>query len=215
MTTSLLAFAAVAALITVTPGLDTALTVRMALRDGRRAGLAAAAGISAGLLLWGAATGLGITLVFRASQVAYDVLRGAGAVWLVVLGLRSILAARKARDRPEPQAAAADPAVVHGWRGDVPAFRAGLLSNLLNPKIGIFYLTFLPQFVPAGANVLLTTLLLAGVHAVEGIAWLALVAWLVSRAREVMIRGSVQRALERLTGVVLVGLGLRLALERG
>lgn len=223
MTSSLTAFIVVAAIITITPGVDTALIVRTTLRHGRRGGLVAALGVGTGLLAWGLATALGITLLLRASQTAYDVLRVAGAVWLVALGLRTVLTARRSAstdavvaDRADdaPRATSATRTTVRGPRGDLSAYRAGMLSNLLNPKIGVFYLTLLPQFVPAGVPVLPMTMLLAAIHALQALLWLAAVAWLVSRARELMGRGAVRRAMERITGTVLIGLGLRLALER-
>jgi threonine/homoserine/homoserine lactone efflux protein len=210
MTGSLLAFAAVAAVIVVTPGLDTALVVRTTLAGGRRPGVVAALGVFTGLLLWGLATGLGVSLLITASTLAYTALRICGAVWLVVLGVRAIVAARGASD-----AAEVAPDAQRGRRvSSAAAYRAGLLSNLLNPKIGVFYVTLLPQFVPAGTTVLLTTMLLAGILAIEAGVWLVVVAWCVARLRDLLHRGSVRRAMERITGAVLVGFGVRLALQR-
>jgi threonine/homoserine/homoserine lactone efflux protein len=210
MTRSLLAFTVVAAVLTVTPGLDTALVVRTALAGGRRSGLVAALGICSGLLVWGLATALGVSLLVTASSVGYEVLRVCGAVWLVVFGVRAILAARRVSDSP----ASGDEAGRGKRGGAVHAYRAGLLSNLLNPKIGVFYVTLLPQFVPAGASVLITTMLLATVHAIEAVLWLGLVVCFVAGLRELLGRGPVRRAMERVTGAVLIGFGLRLALDR-
>jgi threonine/homoserine/homoserine lactone efflux protein len=208
---SVVAFTLVALVVTLTPGLDTALVVRSTLRDGRAAGVDAALGICSGLVVWGLATALGITVLLHASETAYDALRIAGAVWLVVLGVRTLLdARRRAHDAPDGD----DVAVPSGARNRLAAYRTGLASNLLNPKVGVFYLTPLPQFVPAGAAVLPTTMLFVAIHIAQGIAWLSLVAWLTSRARNVLGRGTWRRASERLTGVVLLGLGLRLAIER-
>lgn len=211
MTGSLLAFAAVAAVVTITPGIDTALVIRTALAHGHGAGVLTALGTCCGLLTWGLATALGVSLLVTASQLGYDALRVAGAVWLVTLGVRTILAARRDRD---DRAAAAAPPPSRTPRPAASSFRAGLVSNLLNPKVGVFYVTALPQFVPAGAPVLATTMLLAAVHVAEGLLWLSGVAWFTARARDLFARGSVRRAMERFTGVVLVGFGLRLALER-
>jgi threonine/homoserine/homoserine lactone efflux protein len=214
---SVLAFTLVAAIVTVTPGLDTALVVRTTLRDGRGAGVDAAVGICSGLVVWGFATALGITVLLRASETAYDVLRVAGAVWLVVLGVRTLLDAR--RHLRDPAAGDADTTAVaalgtRSRRARLTAFRTGVASNLLNPKVGVFYLTLLPQFVPAGARVLPTTMLLVGIHIAQGVVWLTFIAWLTSRARGLLGSGAWRRATERLTGVVLLGLGLRLAIER-
>jgi threonine/homoserine/homoserine lactone efflux protein len=207
---SVLAFTLVALVVTVTPGLDTALVVRSTLRAGRSAGIDAALGICSGLVVWGFATALGITVLLRASETAYDVLRAAGALWLVVLGVRTLLDTRRDAHAGEEIHEAAEVAA----RSRVASYRTGLASNLLNPKVGVFYLTLLPQFVPSGAPVLATTMLFVGIHIVQGIAWLSLIAWLTSRARSVLGRGAWRRASERLTGVVLLGLGLRLAIER-
>ena len=210
MGASILAFTLVALVVTVTPGLDTALVVRSTLRGGRAAGFDAALGICSGLVVWGFATALGITVLLRASQTAYDALRVAGAVWLVVLGVRTLLEARHAAHETGEVDESADRVA----RSRVASYRTGLASNLLNPKVGVFYLTLLPQFIPSGAPVLATTMLFVGIHIVQGIAWLSLIAWLTSRARSVLGRGAWRRASERLTGVVLLGLGLRLAIER-
>ena len=211
MGTSILAFTLVALVVTVTPGLDTALVVRSTLRGGRSAGIDAALGICSGLVVWGFATALGITVLLRASETAYDALRVAGAVWLVILGVRTLREARRAAHDSAGVHESVDHVVA---RSRIASYRTGLASNLLNPKVGVFYLTLLPQFVPSGAPVLATTMLFVGIHIVQGITWLSLIAWLTSRARSVLGRGVWRRASERLTGVVLLGLGLRLAIER-
>lgn len=218
MRAAVLGFSLVALVITITPGLDTALVVRSTLRGGREAGIDAALGVCSGLVVWGLATALGITVLLRASQTGYDVVRVMGAVWLVVLGVRTLLDARRSRDDDDRGLGVANTAVAAGGgrnrRTRLAAYRTGLASNLLNPKVGVFYLTLLPQFVPAGAAVLPTTLLFVAIHITQGIVWLSLVAWLASRARDVLGGGAWRRASERLTGVVLVGLGVRLAVER-
>jgi threonine/homoserine/homoserine lactone efflux protein len=214
---SLVAFTLVAAVVTITPGLDTALVVRSTLRDGRGAGFDAALGICSGLVVWGFATALGITVLLRASQTAYDVLRIGGAVWLVILGVRTLLDARRSvhpSGDEEGTASAPSADTPDQRRRRLASYRNGVTSNLLNPKVGVFYLTLLPQFVPDAAPVLPTTLLFVAIHITQGLLWLAFIAWLTSRARGVLGRGVWRRASERLTGVVLLGLGLRLAIER-
>src|SRR5271168_221709 len=136
---SLLAFVAAASLVTITPGLDTALVLRAAAADGRRAGAWAAAGVGAGCLTWGAAVALGLTALLAASTAAYVALRWAGAAYLLYLGVRLLLAPRSAMQIDTAPTAGAHP------------FRRGLLTNLLNPKVGVFYVSFLPQFIPSGA----------------------------------------------------------------
>src|SRR5579884_1538036 len=203
---SVLAFALVAALLTITPGIDTALVIRNTLQGGRATGLRTSLGICTGLIVWGLLSALGVTAVVTASRVAYDVLRFAGAAYLVFLGVRTLLVARR------DAAPVGAPAIAS--RRSRAAFRTGMLNNLLNPKVGVFYVTLLPQFIPAGASVLGMSVLLAGVHFVEGVIWLSLLTLVVHRASRVMRRAAVRRTLERLTGLVLIGFGARVALER-
>lgn len=202
MTTALLTFAAFAALLTITPGVDTALVIRMSIAGGARRGRLAALGVCSGVVVWGFASAAGITALLSASERAYDTLRIAGALYLIWLGVRALVARRE------------DEGESGGDVSPAAAFRTGLLSNLLNPKVGAFYLSVLPQFIPKGAPVLATSLLLAAVHAVEGILWLFLVASLTARLGGVLRRPSIKRRLEQVTGAVLVAFGLRLALER-
>jgi threonine/homoserine/homoserine lactone efflux protein len=198
-----LLFVGIVALLTITPGADMAMVARSVIGGGRRDAFATTLGISAGCLAWAIASALGIAAVLAASQTAYDALRLAGAAYLVWLGAQSLLSA---------------------WRGTEPLprsvgphrrspFRQGLLTNLLNPKIAVFYSTFLPQFIDPGDPALLVSMALAGVHIALGIAWLSLYAWLLDRAISAFKRSRVRRALDALTGTVLVGLGLRLAAE--
>lgn len=193
-----------AILLTITPGLDTALVIRMSLGGGPRIGRIAALGVCLGVVVWGAAGAIGVAAVLTTSGRAYDVLRVAGAIYLIWLGMRALLVRAPIDEEvAPPQAPSA-----------AGAFRAGLLSNLLNPKVGAFYVSALPQFIPEGAPVLPTSTLLAGVHALEGIVWLFLVASLVGRLGAQLRRPVVKRRLEQATGVVLVALGVRLGLER-
>jgi threonine/homoserine/homoserine lactone efflux protein len=198
-----LLFVGIVALLTITPGADMAMVGRSVLTGGRRDAFATTLGISAGCMAWACASALGVAAVLAASQTAYDALRLVGAVYLVWLGAQSLLAAR----RGNPQALEAGP------RRAAP-FRQGLLTNLFNPKIAVFYSTFLPQFIAPGDPALLISMLLAGVHIALGIAWLSLYAWLLSRAVDAFKGSRVRRTLDALTGTVLVALGLRLALAR-
>jgi threonine/homoserine/homoserine lactone efflux protein len=200
---AVVAFSAFAALLTITPGLDTALVIRTSLRGTARAGRMTALGVCLGVLVWGAAGALGLTAVLTASKRAYDVVRIAGAAYLIWLGARALFARAAADDSGE--SAPSSPA---------GAFRAGLLSNLLNPKVGAFYVSVLPQFIPEGAPVFATSMLLATAHALQGILWLFLVASLVGRLGARLQRPNVKRRLEQLTGIVLIALGARLALDR-
>jgi threonine/homoserine/homoserine lactone efflux protein len=198
-----LLFVGIVALLTITPGADMAMVARSVFTGGRRDAFATTLGISAGCLAWAIASALGVAAVLAASQTAYDALRLVGALYLVWLGVQSLLAARRGDQ----------PAVESGGRRSSP-FRQGLVTNLFNPKIAVFYSTFLPQFIGPGDPALLISMLLAGVHIALGIAWLSLYAWLVSRAVEAFKGSRLRRSLDALTGTVLVALGLRLALER-
>lgn len=200
---AVLAWSGLAALLTITPGVDMALVARSALADGRRAALWTTGGIVSGLLVWASASAVGVAALLAASATAYDALRLAGAAYLVWLGVRSI-----ARAGTPPPPAAADP------RGGRSAYATGLLSNLANPKIVVFYSTVLPGFVPEGESVLAWSLLLAAIHAGMGLVWLSAYAWALHRARGVLERPRVRRTLDHATGAVLVALGLRLAAEQ-
>ena len=158
-----------------------AVVARSALTGGRGAAFATTLGVMAGLVVWAVASALGVAALLAASQVAYDTLRLAGAAYLVWLGVQSLLAARRGEHQP---------LAVAGARSSSP-FRQGLLTNLFNPKIAVFYSTFLPQFIAPGDPVLLMSLALAGVHILMGLVWLSLYAWALDRAA---------RALPRLPG---------------
>jgi threonine/homoserine/homoserine lactone efflux protein len=203
---SLFAFTAVAALLTVTPGLDTALVLRTSAVEGSRRALAAGLGICLGCLVWGAVVALGLGLLLAASNLAYDVLRWVGAAYLAWLGLRLILAPRATfeagADRGDGRATAM------AW------FGRGLLTNILNPKVGIFYVSFLPQFVPSGSNVPATTMLLAAIHALLGLLWFGLLIATTAPLAAALRRPRVLRALDRGTGTLFLLFGARLALSR-
>jgi threonine/homoserine/homoserine lactone efflux protein len=201
---SVLTFALLAGALTVTPGLDTALVLRAALTRGRREAVATAAGIVAGLFVWGAAAAAGVSALITASDVAYDVLRFAGAAYLVWLGGRLLL---RALPGAAPEDDAEGPAPGSAWR----AARTGLLTNLLNPKVGVFYVALLPQFVPARGDALAVGLLLTAVHAVLSLLWFALLIASAAVLSRWLRRSSTARVIDGVTGTALVGFGVRLA----
>jgi threonine/homoserine/homoserine lactone efflux protein len=217
VSSAVLAFTVAAVLLAVTPGADTALVLRATARGGRAAGLGAVLGISTGVLTWGFASGVGLSTLLAASPAVYDVLRFAGAGYLGFLGVRSLLARERIpgpdgsapRDERVGAALGADVGDRRSW---MSGLRGGLLTNLLNPKIGVFYAALLPQFVPPGAPVLATSLGLTAIHVTLGTLWLGGVVAAVDRARGVLGRPTVRRRLERITGTVLIGFGVRLAL---
>ncbi|WP_425998193.1 LysE family translocator [Caulobacter sp. DWR1-3-2b1] len=202
---ALLAFSFAAFLLTITPGLDTALVLRTAATEGPRRTFAAALGIGIGCLVWGVAAACGAGALLTASEVAYTALKWAGAAYLVWMGVMLIA---KPRNAFEPGAVA----LTGG--GALASLRRGLLTNLLNPKVGVFYISFLPQFVPAGANPATFGILLAGLHVVMGLIWAGLLIAATAPLAGLLREATVIRWLDRMTGGVFVAFGLRLALER-
>ncbi len=211
--TSVLTFGGAALLLAMVPGPTTALVLRQTLQSCRRVAFVTTLGNATGLLCWSVTAAFGLSALVAASQVAYDALKLTGAVVLVALGVQSLWRARRAPSGDTAAGASSlGPIRGHG-AGQWPAFRIGVVTNLANPKAAVFALSFLPQFVPPHAPVLATILLLAVVQVLVDIGWYATVAWLVNRARLLFSRRGVRRRLEQASGVVLMGVGLRLAIE--
>jgi len=213
MTAALPTFALASTLLILAPGPDSLLVLRNTLRHGRRAGWVTATGTMSGLLAWAAAAAFGLTALLQVSHLGYDVVRLAGACYLLWLGVSSLWASRGTHGGPAagPASPAAGPAGAGaGWRR---VYLNGLLSNLLNPKIGVFFIAFLPGFIPAGAPAPLFPLVLGLWFIAETGAWLATLAWMTARGAGWLRRSTVQRWLERVTGVGLIGFGLRLATQ--
>lgn len=204
-TQALLGFAAVAAVLTVIPGLDTTLVLRSALVRGNGYAVATALGIGTGALIWGAAAAVGAAALLAASEVAYRMVTLGGAVYLVYLGVMLIVKSFRTHGL-EVEGPAGE--AISKWRG----FLTGVLTNLLNPKIGAFYLATIPQFVPAGVSPLGMGLLLAGVHDLLAVAWFALIIAGASYARRWLANARALRVVDRVAGVTLVGFGVKLAL---
>ena len=198
-----LLFLGVITLLTITPGADMAMVSRSVFLGGRRAAFATTMGIGAGCLVWAIASAAGVAAVLAASETAYDTLRLVGAAYLVWLGVQSLLAASSSQ-------------LDHARTTRLPRqspFRQGLLTNLFNPKIALFYTTFLPQFIRPGDPVLLLSIAMAVVHIALGIVWLSAYAWLLDRAVDAFRGSGLRRALDAVTGTVLVGLGIRVAAD--
>jgi len=200
--TTLLAYTLAAALLTITPGLDTALVLRTAASEGPRRALWSGLGIVTGCFAWAAIVAGGLSALLVASELAYNALRWVGAAYLLSMGFRLLYKPRESFvNETAPQ---------NGGRG---AFARGALTNLLNPKVGIFYVSFLPQFIPPGVSVAPFTLLLGAIHALLGVFWfLALIAATRPLTRWLR-RPSVVRRLDRITGGIFIAFGARLALE--
>lgn len=201
---ALLAFTATAALLTITPGLDTALVLRTAAAEGARRAMLAAVGIALGCLGWGLLVGAGLGALLAASQLAYEVLRWVGALYLFYLGLKLIRAPRQNLDLPESDAGSP---TQPNW------LLRGFLTNMLNPKVGVFYVSFLPQFIPAGASVLGWSVLLASIHNVLGLIWFGALVAATRPLLDALRRPGVMCWLDRLTGGLFLVFGLRLALD--
>ena len=209
MTTALLGFALASTLLILAPGPDSMLVMRNTMRGGRRSGLITACGTMSGLTVWAVAAALGLTALLRVSHVGYDVLRFAGAAYLIWLGAGSLGLIRRKR--------AAHTAAERPLPGPPPArarvYLNGLLSNLFNPKISVFFMAFLPAFIPAHAAATQFSLVLGLWFIAETGLWLAIVAWLADRGARWLRRTAVQRWLQGVTGIVLIGFGIRLATE--
>jgi threonine/homoserine/homoserine lactone efflux protein len=197
------AFLGVAILIIVTPGPDMALVTRNAIAGGRPAALLTAAGIMVGLLAWTAASVAGLAALLATSAGAYRIVTLAGAVYLVYLGIRTLLSLREADADASPLASA---------RGGT-AFRQGLLTNLLNPKIAVLFTSLIPQFVTPGPSATLESVTLAGAFIGLGLVWISGYALVASAAAGWLRRPPIRRAITAVTGAVLVAFGARLATE--
>jgi threonine/homoserine/homoserine lactone efflux protein len=201
---SLLLFAGIAVLVTLTPGPATAMVIRSALRGGRRDALLTTLGNSIGVLCWGCASAVGISALVAASEVAFVVLKVGGAVVLVSLGIQAFARSRGKTARLE----AADlPAF------DAHPFRDGLVTSLANPKLAVFFVALFPQFIPTGDPVLPTALGMSTLIVALDLVWYSAVALAVTRVRRALAGSRWPARLERITGSLMIGLGLRLALE--
>jgi threonine/homoserine/homoserine lactone efflux protein len=209
---ALLSFTLAAGLLTITPGLDTALVLRTAAVEGGKQALLAGVGICSGCLLWGAAASFGLSALLAVSGFAYKVLRIVGAIYLGYLGIKLLTRAFASAS----SSSAAAPVWKEDERRDGSLWlKRGVLTNLLNPKVGVFYLSFLPQFIPADVQVWSFSILLALIHAIEGLLWFLLLTnatellsgWL--RQRRVVI------TLDSTMGAIFIAFGLKLAFDKG
>lgn len=210
---AILAFTLAAALLTITPGIDTALVLRTAAVDGPRHAMQAGLGITLGVLAWGLIAALGLGAILSVSEAAYRAIQIGGAIYLLWLGGQML---RTALRRGSPLLGADTntpaPAQAANW------FRRGLITNILNPKVGVFYVSFLPQFLPpdmaAGLPSVGFSVLLAGIHAGLSLLWFGLLTVATRPLASLLRRPAVLRGLDGLTGTVLVGFGLKLLSER-
>lgn len=209
----ILAFAAAALVLAMVPGPGMFLIIRNTLRGGRRAALLTTAGNATGLVSWAVAAAAGLSALVAASQVAYDVLRIAGAIVLVLLGVQSLLSARRADGNGDASFGDEEPGA--GALPDRAAYRSGLATNLANPKAAVFAVALYPQFIPDHGPVVPWVLGLALVQVTISSSWWAAFAWSIDRARRVLLRATVRRRLEQASGGVLVALGAVIGAGRG
>jgi threonine/homoserine/homoserine lactone efflux protein len=206
--TDLAGFVALAIVVIVTPGPDTALTIRNSLVGGRHAGVATAVGVALGQATWSLATSVGIAALLVAAEPAFAALKLGGAAYLIYLGAQSLWSAFRGR----PAHPTVDRLVVRVRA--TTALRQGVLSNLTNPKMAVFFPSLLPQFVAADAPPFLALLALGILFCLMTLAWLTAYAFAVARAGDVLRRSAIRRAIEAVTGVVLVAFGIRVAVTR-
>jgi threonine/homoserine/homoserine lactone efflux protein len=204
-----LAFLGVSMIVIVTPGPDTAITIRNTLLGGRVGGIFTALGIAMGQTVWALATSVGVVAILIASEPMFVAIKYAGAMYLFYLGAQAL---REALRPSTPQD------IAQGRRDEqrltkIRAFRQGVVSDLGNPKMAVFFASLLPQFVPSGGASFLELFLRGCIFALMTLSWLILYATVVAVVGDVLRRGAMRRVVEGLTGLVLVGLGLRLAAE--
>jgi threonine/homoserine/homoserine lactone efflux protein len=205
VTDQLLPFIGIAIAVVVIPGPDMALVARNVFRHGRAAGYATSLGICTGILGWAVAAALGIATILATSSVALTILKFAGAAYLIYLGISTL----RSRDEVAPGRADGSPTLLAHQ-----AWLQGLLSSLLNPKLGVFFLTLLPQFIAPGEPAALRALQLALVFDLIGLAWLFLYAAILAALGDALGRSGPRRFIRWMSGTVLVALGLRVAVER-
>lgn len=205
---SFLAFLAVSALVIITPGPDTAITIRNTLLGGRRGGVYTALGIACGQLIWALATSLGLVALLVASEPVFLALKYFGAAYLVLLGLQALWAALRAQPMSVEVVAKGERLV------RLASFRQGLISDLGNPKMAVFFASLLPQFVADGDTSIGALMTLGGIFAAMTFLWLGFYALMLTRLGGWLRRSAIRRSLDAVMGTVLVALGLRIAAEQ-
>lgn len=206
-----LAFTGIAALLTITPGADTMLVVRNVLTRGGKAGILSTFGICSGLFIHASLSALGLSIILVKSAAAFQIVKYAGAIYLIFLGSQSIW--RIFQIKEDQLSQIEDEKKNEKSASKKKSFLEGFLTNILNPKVAIFYLAFLPQFISAGDPVFQKSLLLASIHAAEGIIWLCFVSLSLGRIKDIIRRPKSRKIIEGISGSVLIGFGLKLSME--
>ncbi|MDQ0268818.1 LysE family translocator [Cytobacillus purgationiresistens] len=193
--------------VVMSPGIDTALITKRTISGGRKDGYKMALGITTGSLVHTFAAALGLSAILMQSAVAFEIIKYVGAIYLIYLGLSSFITIKKKKD-------------VESHEGNVAAamqksaFKQGLLSNVLNPKVAMFFLTFLPQFISPGENAALQLMFMGVIYTVLSITWFFVYVFSINYVREWLMSQKVQKFMDRATGLVLIGFGLKLALDK-
>jgi RhtB (resistance to homoserine/threonine) family protein len=206
----MLIFLTIAAVLTVTPGADMALVTKNVITRGRAAAFMTILGICLGCLIHATLSGLGLSVILSRSAALFEVVKLAGAVYLIYIGVGSLRSALRGERAP---GSISEPKEISGERR-LRSFTEGLFTNLLNPKVALFYLTFLPQFIAPGEPVLRKSILLALIHVGMGLVWLTIFISLLQALSGVFSRSSVRRKLEAVTGGLLIAFGLKLAVAK-
>jgi len=206
-----LAFAGIAAVLTITPGADMALVAKNVFTRGRRGSFATILGICSGLFVHATASALGLSAILAKSARAFEIVKWMGAAYLFYLGVMALQ--RAMRGTAPPSTGTSDRLAKQraGWRG---AFSEGMLTNILNPKVALFYLTFLPQFIAPGDPVLRVSLFLASLHVAMGLVWLSMYSRALHKLNTKLAGRRVRRAMEAVTGGLLMALGAKLVFAR-
>lgn len=204
MIESLLSFAVLAGLLTLVPGIDTTMVLRTAISRGQKEAFVTLCGIATGVLVWGAAAAAGVSALLLISETAFNVVKYAGAAYLLYMGFQLIRYAKShqnfTNEEIKPQSL-------------TKAFFKGMMTNILNPKVGVFYMAVLPQFVWAGTPAWFAGILLACVHVVEGMIWLSFIIAATGFARNWLNKPKVKTWIDRIAGISLIGFGIKTALD--
>lgn len=207
-----LAFTGIAALLTITPGADTMLVIRNVLSRGGMAGILSTFGICSGLFIHASLSALGLSIILVKSATAFQIVKYAGAIYLIFLGSQSI---RRIFNIKEDQLSTIENKKNNQINSlKRKSFFEGFLTNILNPKVAIFYLAFLPQFINTGDLVFQKSVLLASIHALEGIIWLCFISLSLNRIKSIIRRPKARKIIEGITGTVLIGFGVKLSMEQ-
>ncbi|WP_370222352.1 LysE family translocator [Cytobacillus sp.] len=192
--------------VVMSPGIDTALITKRTIADGRKDGYKMGLGITAGSLVHTFAAAFGLSAILMQSAAAFEIIKYAGAVYLIYLGLSSFISMKKKKD------AGIETEVNSDMKKS--AFKQGLLSNVLNPKVAMFFLTFLPQFVKTGENASQQLIIMGIIYTLLSISWFFIYVYFINYMREWLMSPKVQRVMDKATGLVLIGFGLKLALDK-